>query len=96
MGVEVRSLTEKGVFKSVLQLPPGRKAIPLMWVYTYKYGPVGEIVNKKVQMVVLGNLQGVLDHGEMYSAVALCLLTLLLVTGSYTPLMLRWLFSILS
>ena len=41
-----------------------------MWVYAYKYGPVGEIRNEKAGVVVLGNLQGALDHSDTYSAVA--------------------------
>ena len=54
MDAEVHSLTEKGVFKYVSQLPPGHKAIPPMWVYTDKYGPVGEIVNEKARLLCSG------------------------------------------
>lgn len=34
------------------------------------YRPVGEIVSEKARVVVLGNLQGALDHGKTYSMVA--------------------------
>ena len=70
MGSEVHSLREKGVFEKVSGLPPGRKAIPLMWVYDFKHVPDTGGLKEKARLVVLGNLQGALDHGETYSAVA--------------------------
>ena len=70
MGSEFCRLQEKEVFERVPSLPPGRKAIPLMWVYDFKQVPDSGMLKEKVRFVVLGNLQGALDHGETYSAVA--------------------------
>lgn len=70
MQQEVQSLKEKGVFERVPALLPGRRAIPLMWVYNFKHGPAGEILSEKVRVVILENCQGVLEVGETYTAVA--------------------------
>ena len=70
MRCEVESLEQKGVFERVPRLPQGRKAIPLMWVYDHKTGPLGEMLNEKARVVILGNRQGVLDFGDTYSVVA--------------------------
>ena len=62
MGSEFQSLQEKDVFERVPRLPPGRKAIPLMWVYDFKHLLESGVVKEKARLVVLGNLQGALDH----------------------------------
>ena len=65
MGQEKSSLEEKHVFERVPALPPGRKAIPLMWVYDLKNGPGGDTL-EKARVVVLGNRQGSLDFGDTF------------------------------
>lgn len=43
MGREVVSLKETGTIV-ITPLPPGRKAIPVKWVFDFKYHPDGTII----------------------------------------------------
>lgn len=42
---------------SVVDLPPGKKAIGNMWIYKYKYNADGTIERPKSRLVALGNRQ---------------------------------------
>lgn len=48
---------EKNKTFSVVDLPPGKKAIGNMWIYKYKYNSDGTIKRPKSRLVVLGNRQ---------------------------------------
>lgn len=41
----------------VSTLPPGKKPLGNMWLYSNKYNELGEVERKKARLVVLGNNQ---------------------------------------
>ncbi|KAG8929142.1 hypothetical protein FRC01_004803, partial [Tulasnella sp. 417] len=63
--VEYNSLVKMGTFE-VVDLPPGRKAIPSTYVFKEKKGPNGETVKFKARIVARGDLQ---KKGEDYDKV---------------------------
>lgn len=53
---EYQSLVDTGTFE-VVDLPPGRKAIPSTYVFKEKTGPRGETIKYKTRIVARGDLQ---------------------------------------
>jgi hypothetical protein len=68
---ELDSLTDRHAFKPA-DLPVGRKAIGVRWVYAYKYHPDGSIIRgkEKARLVAQGFSQRPEDFGETYAPVA--------------------------
>jgi len=56
MKKEIDAFEENETF-SVVDLPPGKKAIGNMWVYKYKYNTDGTMERPKSRLVALGNRQ---------------------------------------
>lgn len=56
MSNEVTAFEENKTF-SVVDLPPGKKAIGNMWVNKYKYNADGTMERPKSRLVALGNRQ---------------------------------------
>ena len=71
MGREVTSLNDRSAFEPA-DLPAGRKAIGLHWVYMYKYNPDGSIIKgkEKARLVAQGFSQQPEDFNETYALVA--------------------------
>ena len=53
---EIQSMYKNKTWELV-DLPPGRKAIPLLWRLTYKYGSDGEVKDGKARLCVRGDKQ---------------------------------------
>lgn len=53
---EIVAFEENGTF-SVVDLPPGKKAIEIMWIYKFKYNADGMIERPKSRLVALENKQ---------------------------------------
>lgn len=56
MAKEITAFEVNKMF-SVVDLPPGKKAIGNMWIYKYKYNADGTMETPKYRLVVLGNRQ---------------------------------------
>ena len=71
MGREFDSLTARRVFDPA-DLPVGRKAIGVRWVYAYKYHPDGSIIHgkEKARVVAQGFSQRPEDFGKTYAPIA--------------------------
>ena len=71
MHCELDSLTDRHAFEPA-DLPVGRKAIGVRWVYAYKYHPNGSIIRgkEKAHLVAQGFSQQPEDFGETYALVA--------------------------
>ena len=71
MGRELDSLTDRHAFEPT-DLPVGRKAIGVRWVYAYKYNPDGSIIRgkEKARLVAQGFSQRPEDFDETYAPVA--------------------------
>ena len=71
---ELKSLEDHGCFIPV-KLPPGVRALPLMWIYKIKYDDASTIETRKIsvykaRLVVLGNLaKAGVDFDETFSPV---------------------------
>jgi transposase InsO family protein len=70
MKEEIRSI-EKNLTWELVELPKGKKAIGVKWVYKVKFNPKGEVVKYKARLVARGFLQrhGV-DYEEVFAPVA--------------------------
>lgn len=70
MKEELRSI-EKNLTWELVELPKGKKAIGVKWVYKVKVNPKGEVVKYKARLVARGFLQrhGV-DYEEVFAPVA--------------------------
>ncbi|CAB79159.1 LTR retrotransposon like protein [Arabidopsis thaliana] len=70
MSAEIESLRVNQTF-SIVNLPPGKRALGNKWVYKIKYRSDGAIERYKARLVVLGNCQkeGV-DYDETFAPVA--------------------------
>ena len=68
---EVTSLADRHAFEPA-DLPAGRKAIGVRWVYAYKYNPDGSIIKgkEKARLVAQGFSQRPEDFDETYAPVA--------------------------
>ena len=68
---EVNSLVDRPAFEPA-DLPVGRKAIGVRWVYAYKYNPDGSIIKgkEKARLVAQGFSQRPEDFDETYAPVA--------------------------
>ena len=68
---EMASLRSRNAFEPTI-LPPGRKAIGVRWVYTFKYNPDGSIIKgkEKARLVAQGFSQRPEDFDETYAPVA--------------------------
>ena len=68
---ELDSLTDRHAFEPA-DLPSGRKAIGVRWVYAYKYHPDGSIIRgkEKARLVAQGFSQRPEDFDETYAPVA--------------------------
>ena len=68
---EIDSLADRHAFEPA-DLPAGRKAIGVRWVYAYKYNPDGLIIKgkEKAQLVAQGFSQCPEDFDETYAPVA--------------------------
>ena len=68
---ELDSLADRHAFEPA-DLPVGRKAIGVRWVYAYKYNPDGSIIQgkEKARLVAQGFSQRPEDFGETYAPVA--------------------------
>jgi hypothetical protein len=71
MAREFDSLTARNAFEPA-DLPPGRKAIGVRWVFAYKYNPDGTIIHgkEKGRLVAQGFSQRPEDFDETYAPVA--------------------------
>lgn len=66
---ELDVIKQRGVF-SLVDLPPGRTAIPLKWVLRRKLGPQGELLRHKARLVVMGFLEKEgIDYQETFAPV---------------------------
>lgn len=66
---EYQSLVSKGTFE-VVDLPPGRKAIPSTYVFKEKTGPDGQTIKFKTRIVARGDFQKEgIDFGQVYAPV---------------------------
>lgn len=70
MQCEINSLCQQNVFLPA-DLPPGRKAIGVQWVYAYKFNPDGFIIcgMEKARLVAQGFSQRLEDYGTTYAPV---------------------------
>ena len=68
---ELDSLSARRAFEPA-DLPPGRKAIGVRWVFAFKYNPDGSIIRgkEKARLVAQGFSQRPEDFGETYAPVA--------------------------
>ena len=67
MNEKIAMLQRQGTWKLV-DRPKGRKVIGSCWTYTIKYGPDGEILHYKAQLVVQGHLQiPSVDYSDTFS-----------------------------
>lgn len=67
---EIVAFEENGTF-SVVDLPPGKKSIGIMWIYKFKYNAYGMIERPKSRLVALGNKQVKnIDFKETFAPVA--------------------------
>jgi hypothetical protein len=65
---EYSALKRKGIFQEVTpEVVAGSQALPLMWVFTYKFDTEGYLLKYKARLVVRGDLQ-VLTAGDIYAA----------------------------
>jgi hypothetical protein len=70
MLVEMKSIEENGTW-CLADLPPGRRAIGLKWVFKVKHDAKGNVVKHKAQLVVKGYAQRKgKDYDEMFAPVA--------------------------
>ena len=71
MGRELDSLNDRPAFAPA-DLPAGRKAIGVRWVYAYKYNPDGSIIKgkEKARLVAQGFSQRPEDFDDTYAPVA--------------------------
>jgi hypothetical protein len=67
---EVQSIEENKTW-SLIELPTGRRAIGLKWVFKVKKNQLGEVIRHKVRLVVKGyaQQQGI-DYEEVFAPVA--------------------------
>jgi hypothetical protein len=67
---EVQSIKENKTW-SLIELPTGRRAIGLKWVFKVKKNQLGEVIRHKVRLVVKGyaQQQGI-DYEEVFAPVA--------------------------
>ena len=65
------SLCSRQAFKPA-DLPPGRKAIGVWWVFAFKYNPDGSVIHgkEKARLVVQGFSQRPKDFNETYAPIA--------------------------
>ncbi|KAJ3515515.1 hypothetical protein NMY22_g14435 [Coprinellus aureogranulatus] len=70
MREEVRGLFLMEVLEKVERLPDGRRAIPLKWVFAFKYDEFGKVIGYKARLVVQGCRQRPEDYGTTSSPVA--------------------------
>ena len=70
MNEEVKSIEDNNTW-SLVELPQGKKAIDVKWVYKVKMNPKGEVTRHKVRLVAKGFLlkEG-MDFDEVFSLVA--------------------------
>ncbi|GJU61826.1 ribonuclease H-like domain, reverse transcriptase, RNA-dependent DNA polymerase [Tanacetum coccineum] len=70
MKTELDSIERNNTW-TLVELPPGRKAIGLKWVYKVKKDPTGAVIKHKARLVAKGYVQKVrIDFDEVYAPVA--------------------------
>ena len=54
----------------IIKLPPGAKALPIKWVFTYKFNENNVLFRWKARLVLRGNKQHPgIDYGDTFASV---------------------------